>query len=208
MFFKFIYYPDLYTNFKQYKFYHMKILIIGATGTIGKILVPALSKNHEVITAGRNSGDVKVDISSEDSIKTMFSQVGTIDACICAAGDSYSGPLLSMTEEKINIGIKNKLQGQANLVIIGEKYLTDNGSITLTSGKMGDKPGINAAGKAMANGGVNSFVLAAAQEMTRGIRLNVISPSKVADIPVNDLIGGYMKSIEGNANGEIIKINY
>lgn len=186
----------------------MRILIIGASGTIGKTLVPFLTQNHEVITAGRNSGDLHVDIASPASIKDMFEKVGTVDACICVAGDSYTGPLYSLTTENMNIGIQNKLLGQAHLVVIGEKYLTANGSFTLTSGKMGDKPGINAAAKAMANGGVNSFVLAASQELPRNIRLNAVSPAKVVDIPADKLINGYMKSIEGDANGEIIRINY
>lgn len=186
----------------------MKILIIGATGAIGKIITPILEQKHEVITAGRNSGDIKVDLSSASSIEAMFNQVKNIDACVCVAGDSYTGDLLSLTEENLNLGIKNKLIGQANLVLIGQNYLNDNGSFTLTSGKMGDKPAKNAAGKAIVNGGVNSFGLAASLEMPRGLRINVVSPAKVADIPMNDLIKGYLKSIEGIANGEIIKINY
>ncbi|WP_133166392.1 Rossmann-fold NAD(P)-binding domain-containing protein [Sphingobacterium haloxyli] len=46
----------------------MRILIIGASGTIGKKLSPSLKANHEIITAGRSSGDYKVDITSEQSI--------------------------------------------------------------------------------------------------------------------------------------------
>jgi NAD(P)-dependent dehydrogenase (short-subunit alcohol dehydrogenase family) len=186
----------------------MKILIIGAAGTIGKIISPALQQKHEIISAGRNSGEIKVDLSSSDSIEAMFNQIKNIDACVCVAGDSYTGDLLSLTEEHLNLGIKNKLIGQANLVLIGQKYLNDNGSFTLISGKMGDKPVKNNAAKAIVNGGVNSFAMAASLEMPRGLRINAVSPSKVADIPINDLINGYLKSIEGEANGEIIKINY
>lgn len=186
----------------------MKILIIGAAGAIGKIITPALEKKHEVITAGRNSGDIQVDLSSADSIKAMFNIVKNIDACVCIAGDSHTGDLATLTEENLNLGIKNKLIGQANLVLVGQNYLNDNGSFTLTSGKMGDKPAKNAAGKAIVNGGVNSFGMAASLEMPRGLRINVVSPSKVADIPMNDLINGYLQSIEGIVTGEIIKINY
>jgi NAD(P)-dependent dehydrogenase (short-subunit alcohol dehydrogenase family) len=186
----------------------MKILIIGASGAIGKLIVPLLSHKHEVVTAGKNSGDVRVDISSAESIKEMFAKVKNIDACVCVAGDSCTGDLLSLTEDKLNVGIKNKLFGQANLVLIGQNYVNENGSFTLVSGKMGDKPSANAAGKAIANGGINSFAMAASLEMQRGIRINVVSPAKVADIPVADLVAGYIKSIEGTGNGEIIKINY
>jgi NAD(P)-dependent dehydrogenase (short-subunit alcohol dehydrogenase family) len=186
----------------------MKILIIGASGTIGKILKPAFEKEHEVITAGRVSGDMQVDISSAISIKKMFDRIKSLDACVCVAGDSYAGDWATLNEDKLNIGIQNKLIGQANLVLIGQNYLNNNGSFTLTSGKMGDKPIKNAAGKAIANGGINSFVLAASLEMQRGIRINVVSPSKVADILAANLIDAYLKSIHSNCNGEIIRINY
>ncbi|MBJ2123834.1 short chain dehydrogenase [Flavobacterium sp. IB48] len=186
----------------------MRILLIGANGEIGKILHPALAKNHEIISAGRNSGDFRIDLSDSKSIEKLFEEVKNIDACICVAGDCYTGDLLSLNEKRLNIGIQNKLLGQINLVLIGQKHLNDNGSFTLTSGKMGDKPVKNNISKAIVNGGVNSFVLAASLELERGIRLNGISPAKVADILSEDLINAYAKSIEKSINGEIIKVNY
>lgn len=186
----------------------MKILIIGAKGKIGSILTKALALEHEVITAGRNSGALKADLSSAASLTTLFGKTGKIDACICVAGDSYGGELFAMSGEDLNVGISNKLTGQVNLVLIGHHYLNDGGSFTLISGKMGDRPVKHSAGKAMINGGINSFVMAAALEMPRGIRINAISPGKVADIPDDDLIDAYLKSIKGDINGEIVKVNY
>jgi NAD(P)-dependent dehydrogenase (short-subunit alcohol dehydrogenase family) len=186
----------------------MKILMIGANGNIGKIITPALQERHEVITAGRNSGDVSVDISSIASLENLFAQIGTVDAAICAAGDSVTSDLLSMTDEKYFTGLQQKLLAQINLVINGLKYINDNGSFTLISGKMGENPAKGSLGKAVANGAVNSFVLAAALEIPRGIRINVISPSKIIDIAAEDLINGYLKSIATSANGEIIRIGY
>lgn len=96
----------------------MKILLIGANGTIGKIIKPVLEENHEIISAARNSGDYRVDLSDTDSIEKLFLKINNIDACICVAGDCYTGDLFSLDEEKINIGIKNKLLGQVNLVLL------------------------------------------------------------------------------------------
>lgn len=186
----------------------MEILLIGANGTIGKILEPALEKNHEIISAGRNSGDFRIDLSDSNSIEKLFKEIKNIDACICVAGDCYTGDLLSLDEQKINIGIQNKLLGQINLVLIGQKYLNNNGSFTLTSGKMADKPVKNNTAKAIVNGGINSFVLSASLELERGIRINAISPGKVSDIPVEVLINAYFRSINEPINGEIIKVNY
>lgn len=186
----------------------MRLLSIGANGTIGKIIHSELAKKHEIISAGRNSGDFRIDLSDSNSIEKLFKEVKNIDACICVAGDCYTGDLLSLDEEKLNIGIKNKLLGQVNLVLIGQKYLNNNGSFTLTSGKMGDKPVKNNISKAIVNGGINSFVLSASLELERGIRINAISPGKVSDIPIKHLSNAYSKSIEESINGEIIKVNY
>lgn len=186
----------------------MRILLIGANGEIGKIIKPAFAKNHEIISAGRNSGDFYVNIADVNSIEKLFQQIGNIDACICVAGDCYTGNLLSLDEEKLNIGIQNKLLGQINLVLTGQKFLKENGSFTLTSGKMGDKPVKNNSAKAIVNGGINSFVLSASLELERGIRINAVSPAKVADILIQDLENAYLKSVESSINGEIIKVNY
>jgi len=186
----------------------MKILIIGANGTIGSMITKKLRLQHEVVTAGRSAGDLRVDLSSAASITRMFGKLKQIDACVCVAGESYSGSLSSINQGNLDLGISNKLLGQINLVLIGQYYLTDAGSFTLISGKMGDKPVKNSVGKAIVNGGINSFVLAASLEMPRQLRINVISPAKVSDIPEQELIAAYLKSIEGTINGEIIRVNY
>lgn len=186
----------------------MKILIIGAGGNLGKIITSKLAHGHEIITAGRNSGAVQVDLSSPAAIRAMFSKTGKIDACVCVAGDSYSGELFSMQPQDLNLGIQNKLSGQVNLVLIGHEYMNDGGSFTLISGKMGDRPTKFSAGKALVNGGINSFVLAAALEMPRTIRINAVSPGKVSDIPIAALTAAYLRSIEGDINGEILRVNY
>jgi NAD(P)-dependent dehydrogenase (short-subunit alcohol dehydrogenase family) len=184
----------------------MRILIIGANGAIGKIITAELSKKHEIITAGRNSGDIRVDISSADSIKNMFQQVKQLDACICVAGDSETCDLLILKEDHLKIGIKSKLLGQTNLVLIGQNYLNDNGSFTLTSGKMGDKPIKGATGKAFVNGAVNSFVLAASLDLQRGLRLNAVSPAKIGSVSNEEISDAYRKCVENDVNGEVFRI--
>ena len=50
--------------------------------------------------------------------------------------------------------------------------------------------------------------MAAALEMPRGIRLNVISPSKASDIKADELIQAYLTCLETAINGEIIRVGY
>jgi NAD(P)-dependent dehydrogenase (short-subunit alcohol dehydrogenase family) len=193
----------------------MKILIIGAGGIIGRKVTEELSKRNEIIKAGRTA-DVKVDIESADSIKAIFEKLGNIDACVIAAGSVYFGDFRTMTEENMYAGIKSKLMGQVNTVLIGQKYVKD--SFTLTSGILSDDPVKHSASAALVNGGLNSFVIGASRELK--IRINIVSPGVVEDsakiyegffpghIPaeMRKVVAAYVKSVEGCATGEIIKV--
>jgi nucleoside-diphosphate-sugar epimerase len=47
----------------------MKILITGGNGTIGKKVSERFAKKHEVVIAGRNSGNVTTDIAESKSVE-------------------------------------------------------------------------------------------------------------------------------------------
>ena len=59
-----------------------KVIVIGGAGTIGKVVTARLKEDHEVIVAGRNSGDIRVDIADSQSIEAMFREVGEVDAVV------------------------------------------------------------------------------------------------------------------------------
>ncbi|MDF1696894.1 MAG: short chain dehydrogenase [Saprospiraceae bacterium] len=198
----------------------MKILVVGGNGTIGRKVVNHLKNKHDVFIAGRSKGDYVVDISDSTSISTMFENIGKVDAIVNIAGDAKWDTFDNLTEEDYYIGVKSKLMGQVNLVRIGQHFLTDNGSITLSTGILADHPVRMTASAAMVNGGIHSFVKAVALELKRGIRLNVVSSGLVEDavekyqdyfpghnaIPMNKVINGYVKSIEGAESGKVIRI--
>src|ERR1700761_1384744 len=158
----------------------MKILLIGGSGTIGKKLAAALGQ-HDLIIAGRNSGDQRVDITSAASIEKLFQRLPLLDACVCTAGTGYYGDFQTMREEDMLPGINGKLLGQINLVLIGKDYLRAHGSFTLTSGIAAEMPARNGTTVAMINGAINSFVLGAAQELKHDKRINAVSPGLVED---------------------------
>lgn len=197
-----------------------KILIIGGNGIIGKTLVAHFCKNNEIIIAGRTSGNVRVDIADSSSIESMFKEIGKVDAIICVAGEAKWADFSQLTENDYYIGLRSKLMGQVNLVRIGQKYLNLDGSITLSTGILADAPVIKTASAAMVNGGIHSFVKAVVLEIKNGIRVNVVSSGMVEDayekykkyfpghnpIPMKKVLNGYVRSVEGKNNGEIIKI--
>ncbi len=198
----------------------MKILIIGGTGTIGKEVVQYFASENEVLIASRNSKDFPVDMSDSNSIASLFQKTGMVDAIICTAGEAKWGDFNELTEDDFHIGIKSKLMGQVNIVRIGKNYLSQNGSITLTTGILADDPVIKTTSAAMVNGGIHSFVQAAALELEKGIRLNVVSTGVVENayekyqsyfpghtpISMIKMLRGYIRSVEGKGNGLIIRI--
>ena len=198
----------------------MRILVIGGHGTIGKHVVDYFSDDHEVVTGGRRTGDCTVDIADTRSIRQMFEDKGKFDAVLCIAGEAKWAAFDELTEEDYDIGLRSKLMGQVNVVRIGRKYLRPGGSITLTTGILADDPVVKTTSAAMVNGGIHSFVKAAALEMEPGYRVNVVSAGLVEDsaekykdyfpghtpIPMHKVVNGYVRSVLGKGNGEIIRI--
>lgn len=198
----------------------MRILIVGANGTIGKRLTTEFSQKHEVIAAGRTSGDVNVDITSRKSIENLFNQVKSIDACICVAASGAMDKFQTLTETDLLANMKGKLLGQINIVLLGQHFLSENGSFTLTSGIFADEPYKGVTGGALISGALHSFVLSASIELQRGLRINVVSPSMVEDsikdfaqffptlspVSMNDIVSAYRKCVEENINGEILRV--
>jgi NAD(P)-dependent dehydrogenase (short-subunit alcohol dehydrogenase family) len=198
----------------------VKLLIIGGKGTIGKKVSAHFSKKNEIIIAGRNSGEVIVDIADSESIKAMFESIGKLDAILCIAGEAKWAPFDSLTEDDFYIGLKSKLMGQVNLVRIGQDYLNTGGSFTLTTGILADYPVVMTTSAAMVNGGIHSFVKATALELKNELRINVVSSGLVEDavekyeayfpghnpIPMKKVINGYVRSVEGKGTGEIIRM--
>src|SRR4030095_7517633 len=122
----------------------MKIIIVGASGTMGLYLANVLEKeNHEIIRASRSSGDVQVNTTSTESIEEMFTKTGTFDALISTAGPTFVGPWKNLTDQTFRTGIEGKMMGQINLVLIGQQYIKPKGSFTLITGALTHEPQIN-----------------------------------------------------------------
>ena len=197
-----------------------KIIIIGASGTIGKGIVEQLGLRHEVITVGRNSGQFQVKIEDPASVEALFKQVGKVDGVVVAAGDLHFGPLAEMTAEQFYVGLNSKLMGQVNVALAAQKYLNDGGSITLTSGSVSENPIRYGANASTVNRALEGFVTGAAVEMPRGLRINVISPTLVDEsveaygpyfygmetVPVKRVALAYSRSVEGAENGKNYRV--
>src|ERR1043166_5121341 len=112
----------------------MKIILIGASGTLGKAVAAELSQRPELIKIGGKNGGLQADMREIKSLRSVFQKTGKVDAIVCTAGSVHFGPWLELTPEKFDIGLRDKLMGQVNVVLAGQEFLTDGGSFTLTSG--------------------------------------------------------------------------
>ncbi|MBP4047159.1 short chain dehydrogenase [Chromobacterium violaceum] len=197
----------------------MKILLVGASGTLGRAVHQALS-HHQVITAGRGGGDLRVDITDSDSVQRMFEQAGRLDAIVSAAGSVHFAPLAEMTAADFRIGLNDKLLGQIDLALTGQHYLNDGGSITLTSGIISAQPIRQGANATAVNRALEGFATAASLELGRDRRINVVSPNALQEswdgyapffpgfepVPAARAALAYVRSVEGIANGQTLTV--
>ena len=198
----------------------MKVLIVGASGTIGRAVAAELGKRHEVIAAGRSSGDVRVDITDSASIAAAFKKVGRVDAVVSTAGHVKFAPFAEMNGEDYEIGNKDKLMGQVNLVLLGRESIAEGGSFTLTSGVLDSDPIRGGSSASLVNGAINAFVMAAAIELPRGMRINAVSPGLITEaadafgayfrgfetVPAARAALAYSRSVEGAQTGRVYRV--
>ncbi|WP_263262895.1 short chain dehydrogenase [Pseudomonas sp. RIT-PI-S] len=200
----------------------MKILLIGAAGTVGSAIETELGQRHDLVRAGRSNVDVQVDIADPASIRDLYRHVGKLDAVICAAGSVVFKPLAEMAPADFELGLRDKLMGQVNLVLLGQEVLNEGGSFTLTTGILSQSPIASGASASLVNGAVDAFVRSAAIELPRGLRINSVSPTVLVEalstygsyfrgfkaVPGAEVALAYSRSVEGRQTGQNYQVGY
>src|SRR6202521_1438209 len=200
----------------------MKIVLIGANGKIGELLQTAMAgAGHEIVKVGRKSGDFQVDIASRESIRQLYQVVGSFDAVAVAAGEVVFAPLLQLTAENWRFSLGSKLMGQISLVQEAIPFINERGSFTLVSGVLNEEPIFAGVAGATVSGALEGFVRAAAIELPKGLRINVVSPTLLKEseahygpffpgmIPVEGCKVGqaYKRAILGAQTGRVYKVD-
>ncbi len=198
------------------------VIVIGAQGKMGQAALTGLQK-HKVITASRSGEgcDFQVDITSEASIRALFTQVGHFDAVVNTVGLCEYANFFDMTEQQWMTTVMSKMMGQINLVRIGQEYIADKGSFSLITGILNVKPIPMAIADATASGAIDTFVKCVAYEMPRGIRINAINPTVLEEAwdvygemmpgfqPVPGALVGkaFERSVDGFISGEVLFVD-
>ena len=194
----------------------MRILVIGATGTIGKAVVDALAPRHGVIAASRHKAHEHVDIADPSSLRELFKRVGRVDAIISAAGNAAWKPLAELNDQDFAFSLSNKLMGQVNVARYGIEFVNDGGSITLTSGVLATQPTPGSSAVSLVNSGLEGFARAASLDAPRDIRINVVSPPWVSEtltamgrdpkdgLSAANVARAYVESVEGTLRGQVL----
>ena len=194
----------------------VKIIVVGATGTIGAKVVEALSTRHEVVGVARGT-DVKVNLEEPATIRALFERVREVDAVICCAGSAVFKRFAELTDSDYGLGLRSKLMGQVSLARIAKDHLRDRGSITLTTGTLAMHPIAGSVSISMVNAGLEGFVRAAALELPRKLRINAVSPPWVKEtlgklgmdptpgLPSAEVAKAYVAAVEGPYQGRILE---
>ena len=197
----------------------MKFLVVGSTGLIGSYVAKTLSKHGTVIGVSRTT-QISVDVKDPASIKAMYEKVGKVDAVASCIGKVAFKPVAELTYEDYLMGLKDKALGQVELVRAGIEFLNDAGSFTLMTGVLARDPIPSGSVAALANGAIESFTLAAAIDLPRGIRINTVSPNVLVEatsyhasfpgfhqVTAQSVADAYVKSILGKQTGQIYKLD-
>lgn len=199
-----------------------RIVVIGATGTLGQAVSAALKERHEVIEVGATRGQYHVDSTDPASVERLFHDIGKVDGVVTATGKVHFGPLEQMSIEQFWVGLRDKLMGQINVVFAALPYVNDGGSFTLTSGILGDEPILQGASATTVNLALEGFVRGAAIELPRGLRINVVSPTVLTEsmdayapffrgfepVSAQRAALAYLRSVEGAQTGCVYRVGY
>ena len=110
--------------------------------------------------------------------------------------------------------------GQINLVRAALPHIADHGSFTLVSGILGDEFTAASSVGTTVNAMVEGFVKAAATELPRGIRINCVSHTVLAEsttyhgsfpgfppVPAAEVALAYLRAVSTPITGRVLKVH-
>jgi NAD(P)-dependent dehydrogenase (short-subunit alcohol dehydrogenase family) len=170
-----------------------KVVVIGGSSGIGLSTAElARSQGAEVIIASRNAERLNAaaaklgvtaivaDVTSDDSIASLFEKCGTVDHVVLTAAQLRSGPFRTVAMEDVRATMENKFWGAWRVARSAD--IRAGGSLTLVTGFLSIRPRPNSAIVGAANGALESLARSLALELAP-VRVNAVSPG-IIDTPI------------------------
>jgi NAD(P)-dependent dehydrogenase (short-subunit alcohol dehydrogenase family) len=176
------------------RFQDQRIAILGGTSGLGLATAKAAAaEGADVVVASATSTRVEgalaqlpdsaeghvVDLLDEDAVRAFFATVGTLDHLAFTAGESLRLGLVAETPvADARRALDLRLWGAYTAVKHGAPRLRENGSIVLTSGSAGPRPGPGWGVGALICSGIEGWARAMALELAP-LRVNVVRPGVI-----------------------------
>jgi NAD(P)-dependent dehydrogenase (short-subunit alcohol dehydrogenase family) len=170
-----------------------KVVVVGGSSGIGLSTAEfAKAEGAEVIIASRNADRLKAvaakmgvtaipaDVTSDESVASLFRACGAVDHVVVTAAQLRSGPFKTVSMEDVRSTMEGKFWGAWRVARSAE--IRTGGSLTLVSGYLSIRPRPNSAIVGAANGALESLTRSLALELAP-VRVNCVSPG-IIDTPI------------------------
>jgi len=170
-----------------------KVVVVGGSSGIGLATAELAKKEGaDVVIASRSAEKLKaaaakagakaiqVDVTSDDSVASLFKQCGAVDHVVVTAAQLKTGPFKSVAMDDVRGTMEGKFWGAWRCARFAE--VNAGGSLTLVSGFLSIRPRPNSAIVGAANGALESLTRSLALELAP-VRVNCVSPG-IIDTPI------------------------
>jgi NAD(P)-dependent dehydrogenase (short-subunit alcohol dehydrogenase family) len=170
-----------------------KVVVVGGSSGIG-LSTAELAKREgaEVIIASRSAEKLSAaagklgvkaivaDVTSDDSVASLFRQCGAVDHVVVTAAQLKTGPFKTVAMDDVRATMEGKFWGAWRCARFAD--IKPGGSLTLVSGFLSIRPRPNAAIVGAANGALESLTRSLALDLAPA-RVNCVSPG-IIDTPI------------------------
>lgn len=170
-----------------------KIVVVGGSSGIGLATAElAKAQGAEVVIASRNTERLKAaanklgataiaaDVTSDDSVVSLFKACGQVDHVVVTAAQLRSGPFKTVSMDDVRSTMEGKFWGAWRVARTAD--IRPGGSLSLVSGFLSIRPRPNSAIVGAANGAIESLARSLALELAP-VRVNCVSPG-IIDTPI------------------------
>jgi NAD(P)-dependent dehydrogenase (short-subunit alcohol dehydrogenase family) len=170
-----------------------KVVVVGGSSGIGfSTAERAKAEGAEVIIASHNAERlnaaaqklgvkaIPADVTSDESVASLFGACGPIDHVVLTAAQLRSGPVKTVAMDDVRGTMESKFWGA--WCVAKSADIRAGGSLTLVSGYLSIRPRPNSAIVGAANGAIESLARSLALELAP-VRVNCVSPG-IIDTPI------------------------